>query len=42
MELRRVEVKLFNVESIVTRKATVPMALGHKCNKSYRELVLKR
>ena len=42
MELRRVEVKLFNVESIVTKKATVPMALGHKCRKSYMELVLKR
>ena len=40
--VRRVEVKVFKVEIIVTKKVTVPVALGHKCKKSYRELVLKR
>ena len=39
--VRRIEVKVLNVESVATKKVTVPMALGHKCKKSYRELILK-
>ena len=39
--VRRIEVKVLNVESVATKKVTVPMALGHECKKSHRELILK-
>ena len=37
----KVEVKALNVESLVSKKVTVSMALNNKCMKSYRELILK-